>query len=100
MNRNSQENMQFSMNIFWGIAFTVLGITELVKRYEIVYGIPLWALCFFIIAISNFLRDPYVRNKINIPDEKLPSVMRTFSILNKMSIGLLIISFIIEFIRS
>ncbi|MDZ7859323.1 MAG: hypothetical protein U5O15_01415 [Candidatus Krumholzibacteriota bacterium] len=88
------------MHIFWGIAFTVLGMTELVKKYEIVYGIPIWALCFFIIAASNFLSDPYVRSKINIPDEKLPLIMRTFSILNRMAIGLLIISFIIEFIRS
>jgi len=100
MDLNTKENKGFSVHIFWSVIFTILGITELVKRYEIVYGIPIWALCFFAIAISNLLREPIVRQKMNIPDDKSPKVLRAASILNTSSIILLVLSFLIEFIRN
>ncbi|MCD6380033.1 hypothetical protein J7M07_06285 [bacterium] len=100
MNSNKKERKGFSIHILWGFVFAILGITELIKRYEIVYGIPIWALCFFAIAASNFLREPFVLQKINVPDEKLPTVHKTASILNTGSIIILVMSFIIELIRN
>jgi hypothetical protein len=100
MNSDKQEKRVFSIHIFWGLIFTILGIAELIKRYEIVHGIPIWALCFFGIAISNFLREPFVLQKMNVPDEKFPKVHRVISILNTASIILLVMSFIIELMRN
>ena len=100
MNGDKQNKKNFSVHIFWGFTFTILGIIELIKRYEMVYGIPIWAICFLAIAASNFLREPLVLQKINVPDEKLPTVYKTVSILNTGSIIILVMSFIIELIQN
>ncbi len=92
--------MKISINIIWGLVFTALGIIELIKRYQIVYGIPLWALCFFAVAFSNLLRDPAVREKMRILEENPEKALRTAAVINAVAITVLIVSVVVEFIRN
>jgi len=92
--------MRISINIIWGVVFTALGVIELIKRYQIVYGIPLWAICFFAVAFSNFLRDPAARAKMRIFEETPEKALRTATVINAVAITVLIVSVVVEFIRN
>jgi len=83
--------------LVWGFAFTALGIIELIKKYEIIYGIPLWALCFFSIAFNNFISSAWIRSKLGIEN---PAVQNIASIINIIAIVVLILSVIVEFALS
>ena len=83
--------------LLWGTAFTALGVIELVKQYEIVYGIPIWALCFFSIAAHNFLGSEWLRLKLGIDN---PVILKIASIANVAAISILIISVFVEFALS
>ncbi|MFO7915463.1 MAG: hypothetical protein R6U43_07205 [Candidatus Krumholzibacteriales bacterium] len=83
--------------LLWGTAFTALGIIELVKQYKIVYGVPLWALCFFCIAANNFLGSEWLRSKLGIEN---PMIIKVASVANIAAISVLIISLFIEYALS
>ncbi|MBD3180248.1 MAG: hypothetical protein GF417_12095 [Candidatus Latescibacteria bacterium] len=83
--------------LLWGVAFTALGVIELVKQYEIVYGIPVWALCFFIIAFNNFMGSEWVRTRLGIDN---PRIIKIASVANIAAISVLILSLIVEFALS
>jgi hypothetical protein len=83
--------------LLWGTAFTALGVIELFKKYEVIYGIPLWAICFFCIGASNFISSRWVREKLGIHN---PAVMKVASAANIAAIVILILSLIVEFALS
>lgn len=91
-----EKGSRFSINIMWGIIFFALGVTELIKRYLIVYGIPVWAICFFGLALSNFLRDSSFRDKIGIGRDKAALSLKAATIINAVSIVILIVTLVLE----
>ena len=79
------------MNLFWGIVFTALAFVELSRGMFVVGGVPVWAVCLFIIGIANFLRYPRIGLAVAGGEKRLHLVMKAARIMNFVGLATLVI---------
>jgi hypothetical protein len=86
------------MNLFWGIVFTIIAFVELSRGMYVIAGIPIWAICLFVIGIANFLKFPKIAYAVAGGEKRIPLVRKVANILNITGLAVLLISIAIVYL--
>ncbi|MCK4549346.1 MAG: hypothetical protein KAU49_04225 [Candidatus Krumholzibacteria bacterium] len=86
------------LNLFWGGIFTALAFVELNRGMYVIAGVPVWAICLFIIGIANFLKFPKITLAVAGSKDRLPLVERIANILNIAGLAVLVVSIAVAYL--
>lgn len=84
-------------HLLWGVAFSALGVIELMRKVMIVRGIPLWTISFFLVGIGHFLKVPALWRILGITDDRSGRLSRIANILIAAGVLILVVSLAILF---
>ncbi len=84
-------------HLLWGVAFSALGVIELMRKVMIIRGIPLWTISFFLVGIGHFMKVPALWRILGRADDNGGRLSRIANILIAMGVLILIVSLVILF---